>query len=131
MKKIFSFALLLTIMCPILVFAGATTTPSEICYDPMCTKEGYVQKYTGLGNIEPALIVSRIINEALGVLGAVVLALVFYAGFIWMYACGNEEEITKAKNILQGAFIGLAILLSSYGMSYFIFTNLTKITNAA
>ncbi|MFH0818767.1 MAG: hypothetical protein V1898_02115 [Patescibacteria group bacterium] len=127
MKKIFTLAILLAFICPILVFAGEL--PTQICYDPMCTTN-LIELNTGLGNTEPSLIVARIINTALSILGTVALALVFYAGFIWMYARGNEEEITKAKNILQGAFIGLAIIMASYGISYFIFYNLTRISNA-
>lgn len=70
---------------------------------------------------------SSIINYALSFLGMISLLLMLYAGIIWMIARGNEEEIKRAREILKGAFIGLVIILSSYALSYFVFTNLVSI----
>lgn len=75
---------------------------------------------------------SSIINYALSFLGMISLLLMLYAGIIWMLARGNEEEINKAREILKGAAIGLIIIMSSYALSYFVFTNLVSIvTNTA
>lgn len=102
---------------------------STICYDPFCT-DGMISERTGLGDTDPVLIVSRIINGAFTVLGVVSLVLVLYGGAIWMLARGNEEEVRRAQEILKGAVIGLVIIMASYSIANFVFYNLTLITNA-
>ncbi|MFA6027408.1 MAG: hypothetical protein WC752_00575 [Patescibacteria group bacterium] len=75
--------------------------------------------------------VSLIINYALTFLGTVSLVLIVYSGARWMLARGNEEEIKKSQEILKGGVIGLVIILSSYALSYFVFTSLVDIVAGA
>lgn len=81
-----------------------------------------------LGEAPPYQVASRIINVALGFLGLFALVLIMYGGFIWMNARGNEEEVRKAKKILEGAIIGLVIILASLGISQYVFENLVNVT---
>jgi len=37
-----------------------------------------------------------------------------------MTAGGEDEKVTKAKDILQAAVIGLVITLSAYSITYFV-----------
>ncbi len=60
--------------------------------------------------------VGFIINIVFGLLSLVFLILTIYSGIRWMTAQGNEEEVTKAKNTLKQAIIGLVIILSSWGI---------------
>jgi hypothetical protein len=69
-------------------------------------------------------LIGTIISIALGLLGIVFFLLVFYAGFIWMTARGNQDSVTKAKGILEAAVIGLVIVVSSYAISRFVFQSL-------
>ncbi|KKW42723.1 MAG: hypothetical protein UY92_C0004G0059 [Candidatus Magasanikbacteria bacterium GW2011_GWA2_56_11] len=75
---------------------------------------------SGLVATDPRLIAARIINVILGVLGTVATLLIFYAGFLWMTAAGNEDQVTKAKSIMFSAVVGLVIILSAFGISTFI-----------
>jgi len=102
---------------------------ADICYDPFC-EQGLIQAGTGLGDVEPQIILARIINVCLGLLGIVSICLMVYAGARWTLARGNEEEVKKAQEILKGAVIGLVIVLTSYSVAYFVFTNLVKVSNA-
>ena len=43
-----------------------------------------------------------------------------YGGYLWMTARGNEEEVTKAKNLIKAAIIGLIIVLAAYAISIFV-----------
>src|SRR3989338_1313164 len=43
------------------------------------------------------LFVVRIINFFLSLLGTILIVLIFYAGFLWMTAAGNEEQVEKAQ----------------------------------
>lgn len=66
------------------------------------------------------ILVATIINGALGLLGIVFVALAIYGGYTWMMARGKEEEVEKAKNILEQATIGLIIILVSYALTRFV-----------
>jgi hypothetical protein len=47
-----------------------------------------------------------------------------FAGFKWMMAQGNEDQIKKSLETIKAAAIGLNIVLSAYAITYFIFTYL-------
>lgn len=70
--------------------------------------------------------ISTIISLALSLVGIVFFALALYAGVRWMTAQGEEEHITKARNTLIAAVIGLIIVAASYGISNFIIEQITK-----
>lgn len=77
-----------------------------------------------LGSNDPAYIIFSVVNTSLIFLGTVTLIMIIAAGFLWLTAAGEEEKIEKAKEILQGAIIGLIIVLSSYGLAQYLFTAL-------
>ena len=79
-----------------------------------------IQEPLGLPSTDIRTIIANIIRIALGLLGIVVLVLMIYAGFLWMTAGGNEEQIEKAKKILKNAVIGLAIILMAYAIVAFV-----------
>ena len=74
-----------------------------------------------LGNRPPLTIAAQIINIALSLVGVFFLGLMIYAGFMWMTARGNEEQVKKAKDMIKGALIGLVIILASFGIAQFLF----------
>ncbi len=86
---------------------------------------------TGLGGGDIRVIIARIIQAALGLMGIVVVVLIIYGGFLWMTAGGDEEKIGKAKKTIINAVIGLAIILSSYAITQFIVTRLIGATTGA
>lgn len=65
-----------------------------------------------------------IIKGVLSLVGTIFLALSVYAGMLWMTASGNEEKVTKAKDIITQATIGLAVTLSAYALTAFITSKL-------
>lgn len=65
-----------------------------------------------------------VIKGVLALAGTVFFALTVYAGILWMTASGNEERITKAKDILVAAVIGLFITMSAYTITYFVTSRL-------
>lgn len=85
---------------------------------------------SGLTANDPRLIVARIINVALGLLGTIAVGLIVYAGFLWMTAAGNDDQITKARGIITAAIIGLLIILSAYAISNYVIKNIYAATNA-
>lgn len=79
-----------------------------------------IQQPLGLPATDIRVIVVKIIKGALGLLGIISVVIIVYAGFLWMTAGGNEEQIGKAKKMLLNAVIGLIIILSAYGIVAFV-----------
>jgi len=70
--------------------------------------------------------VSFIIQKGfLSILGIAYLLLMIYAGFTWMKARGNAAEVTRAKDIMINATIGLIVIVAAYAISYFVISALT------
>ena len=83
---------------------------------------------TGLGSADIRLTIARIIHVALGLLGIVAVGLTIYAGYMWMTAGGNSDQIGDAKKILINSVIGLAIILSAYSIVSFVISKLVDAT---
>lgn len=94
-----------------------------------------IQGNTGLGGYDdvanegPLVTASRIINFLLTLLGTFTLCLMVYAGYLWMMSRGNEEDVTKAKDIMIGCVIGLVLILASYSFTYYVFRSFVNITD--
>lgn len=69
--------------------------------------------------------ISTIIIGVLSLAGTIFLVLTIYAGILWMTAQGKEEQVTKAKDIITQAIIGLAITLAAYAITAFVTGKLT------
>lgn len=110
------------ILMPLVSQAGYTPQPIE--FDP----NHNVERNTGLGDATPTDIAARIINWILGLLTLIAVSLMVYAGMIWMVAGGNEEKVGTAKEILKGALIGVIVILTSYGVTNYVFENLVAFT---
>lgn len=73
--------------------------------------------------------ISSIISIFLSFLGVIFLILMIYAGFNWMTAAGDEERITKSKETIRAAVIGLVIVLAAYALSVFVISQIWGATN--
>lgn len=133
---LFSFALVALLLVPSISLAYQKQNVQFEPQDPgVITGEGAVttnsiSQYSGLGQQDPVDITVMIVNWLLGFLGIVFLVLIVYAGIRWMISAGDDEAITKSKNIIKGAVIGLVIILAAYGITYFIFEFLVNATNS-
>ena len=85
----------------------------------------------GFGTREPRSLpvtVGNIIRVFMGILGIFAVVLIIYAGYLWMNARGNEQQVEKARSILTQAVIGLIIILASYSIAGFVVRNLVNAT---
>lgn len=83
----------------------------------------------GLTAADPRATAARIINVALGFLGIIAVVIVLYGGFMWMTAAGNEERISKAKQILSAGVIGLVIIIMAWAIASYVVTTLMNVTS--
>lgn len=65
-------------------------------------------------------IIGKVINAALGIVGSLALIMFIYGGITWMTAAGNEQNVTKGKNIIIWATLGLVVIFSSYAIVRFV-----------
>jgi hypothetical protein len=78
------------------------------------------------GQTDLPSIIGKVVGAILAFLGAVFFGLILWAGMGWMLAKGNEEEITKAKETIFGAVLGIMVVLGAYAITRliaFIFSN--------
>jgi len=83
-----------------------------------------VNNTINLASADPRVIVARIIQIALSLLGVIALVLIMYAGYTWMTSDGDAEKIKSAQAILRNAIIGLIIILSAWAITTFILSKL-------
>lgn len=69
-------------------------------------------------------IIASAIQGFLALLGIIFIILILYAGYTWMTADGDEQKITKAKDTIKRAIIGLIITIGAFAITYFIFSAL-------
>lgn len=72
------------------------------------------------------IIVARIIQVVLGLLGIIFLIIIITAGYKWMTAAGNEEKVREAKDQLIRGVIGLIIILVAYSITIFVVDEIRK-----
>ena len=76
------------------------------------------------GALLPVL-VGKIINAGLGVLGILLLIYLLYGGFLWMTSGGESEGVKKAKTMITNAIVGLVIISVSAALSAYIISRLS------
>lgn len=69
---------------------------------------------------DPEILIGKVINAILGVVGSLALAMFVYGGLMWMLAAGNNERVQKGKAILSWATIGLVVIFSAYALVKFV-----------
>jgi hypothetical protein len=65
----------------------------------------------------------KIVGIALSFIGVLFLGLMIYAGIMWMTAQGNEQQVTKAKDLIVNCVIGLIIVFAAYALTVYIGQN--------
>ncbi|MFH1099143.1 MAG: hypothetical protein V1723_04495 [Candidatus Uhrbacteria bacterium] len=76
------------------------------------------------GRIE--VLIGRFIQAALALVGVIFFVLMVYAGYLWMTAQGETEQLKRAKDTLKNAVIGLAITLAAYAVTAFVISRLIE-----
>ncbi len=90
-----------------------------------------VETALGLGNEDPRTIVSSVVSVLLGFLGILAVLIILFAGFKWMTAGGNDDNVASAKKMMTAGVIGLVIVLASFGLSQFVIEALYDATGAS
>ena len=115
-KAIITFFLLVGFLIPSLAFSKIDI------------KWSYIGQQTGFDTVkgynDPFVLANRVVNVVLSLLTIIFLAAMLYGGLRWMTAQGEDEKVQKAQTAIKAGVIGLVIALSSYAISYFVFSKL-------
>jgi hypothetical protein len=79
-------------------------------------------------NKPPQVIIAEIIQIALSGIGIIFTILIIRAGYWFITANGEQDKIEKAKTTMQGAIIGLGIVLAAYSITNFVAKRMQNIT---
>lgn len=117
--KYFKYLLLIAILVtPVVAFAG---------FDDFQFGTGWGLP-SGEGAESPVGIAVSVVNIVLSFLGIITLIIVLWGGFLYLFARGNTEQAGKGKKVLLIGVLGIGIVLAAYGISYFVFDQLSAAT---
>lgn len=120
------FVFKITASCVLFILAVFLLSPLNVVHastpvgDEIIESTDVVGQEAGLQKENPRIIVGRIIKVFLGLLGAIALSIVIYAGFIYMTSGGDPGKVEKAKKWLINGVIGLVIIFAAYSIVTFI-----------
>ena len=77
--------------------------------------ENVVDGAVPTGDLKMAIL-PQAIKILLGIAGSVAFGVFVYAGIQMVISQGNEEELTKTKNIFIWSLIGLAFITAAYAL---------------
>lgn len=120
---------LLTIFAILIIFGSIFYfAPAVFAEDFGLTEVGDA---SGLEKGDLRVTIGNIIKIILGFVGVIALGLVMYGGFLYMTSGGEETKVTKAKQYLINATIGLVIIFSAYAIVSFIMNTLIDSQSSA
>ncbi|MFH1565465.1 MAG: hypothetical protein ABIC82_06560 [bacterium] len=120
--------LLISFVCFFALFAFAVT-PVFATLDGTKYGFGYATALD-MGTRDLRESIMGVLNVLMGFLGTIAIVIILAGGFKYMTAMGSEDKTGEAKKLITSGVIGLAIILSSYTIAYFVVTSLTKATGA-
>jgi len=128
MLKIIKQVSILVLLVLILVFPyfvfGQTNMASSL--QDLGKSSGY--QTSSVDQYSVSRIAGTAVNIFLSILGIIFIVLMLYGGYLWMMARGSEENVTKSKELIQAAIIGLVIITAAYAISFFVFSRITSQT---
>lgn len=93
------------------LLAAQTQETFESVRNEFLDAGGYNVFRSGQGDVR--IFLAGLIQVALSVVGVIFLIMIFYGGFLWLTAGGNEQQLEKAKPLITHALIGFAITLGA------------------
>jgi hypothetical protein len=126
MKKIFKNPVCLFVLILLCFNVFVSSANADIMSDNLFNFKKAAD-LPGAEDISPISIIIAVINTLLGLLGLFFVILIMYAGFLFMTAQGDEKKVTKAKDIIRNAIIGVTIILLSYIVTRIVFNTILSV----
>lgn len=81
---------------------------------------------TGVPPIDPGTAIESILNTVYFFAGTVAVIVIIIAGYFFTTANGNAQQITRAKQAILGAGIGLVAVLMAFTITQFVIWRFTS-----
>lgn len=124
MFKRTSLKFLLSLCILSFIFIGLNAQAGFLTHEGPQINAEMTREAAGFNTMSMGDLIAQIFKIALSLLGIIFLIIMVFAGYRWMTASGNEEAITKAKEAIKRAIIGLIIIISAYAITAFVFNQL-------
>ena len=85
----------------------------------------------GDSSVELPELIGNITAVLLSVLGIIFVVLVVYAGFLYLTAAGDDENVKKAKKLLGQGVVGLVIIIAAYAITDFVIGSLVDVSSTS
>jgi len=123
--QILAVIVLFTLLAPINFSSASGFIKDKDKIDKNAQEVGAAAGYDSNTNASSALVlVQTVINIFLSIIGVLLLAYILYAGYNWMTAQGEEEKVSKAKDTIKRAIIGVIIIVAAYAISVFVMSRI-------
>ena len=118
-KRFFILLMVFVLFCAIVAMAPNALALDTITNLKTTANTGFGNDYIGKQN-DPSTIIGKVVGAGLAFIGVLFLILMIYGGFTWMLARGNEQEVTRAEDLIYSAVIGLVIVLAAYAITAYV-----------
>ena len=105
--------ILFTVVLP--VFAA---NPTVSTLEDVGTGAGYAQQANPENTF--STLIGQVVQAFLSLLGIIFLVLMLYGGYTWMTSAGDEAKVSKSKETIKNAIIGIVITAGAYGIWAFV-----------
>lgn len=120
LKKIVNSLVFLSLLFPLVAIAA----PAKNDYGLSATQKSAGLPTSIKGETNLVGVIGLVVKILLSLTGIFFLGLMLYSGIVWMKSMGASDDVQRAKDIIQGAIIGLIIISAAYAITSFVFTNL-------
>lgn len=80
------------------------------------------------GNVQIPTVIGAVLQALFGLIAILFFGMMLYAGYNWMTAMGDSEKVTKAKDTIISAIIGIIIIIAAYAITMFVINNVASTT---
>ena len=119
MKKIIASFFLLLLFSFVIISSPVLAATEGCPAGSVC-----IQNPLGASVTSPQILIGKVINSIMGLVGSIALLMFIYGGITWMTSAGNSDAVKKGREIVVWAVIGLAVIFLSYGLVKFLLLNI-------
>jgi len=109
-------------------FASVATNAYAANIFDSCNNAGSDSFVCGNKNDDVKVYLKNIVNVLLYVLGAIAVIVIILSGIFYVISAGDSNAVTKAKNTLFYAVVGLVVAILAYAIVNFVLSNIIKVS---
>lgn len=80
-----------------------------------------VSSLNKLGTTDIQILIGRVIQAVMGIMGSIALVMFIYGGLLWMISRGESDKAEKGQQILVWSSLGVVVIFASYALVKLVF----------